>query len=449
MIFRLNIEFGSPWLKKAAWLWIILISLLVVMPAYAKPEASVKSSAVREENPKGVKEVLVLPYIFATDSLGATVGVGGGMKGYGQDQLLVGATVFASSDDAVAGALGVWDFLVPGFDRLFFTFVGSAGHYPRSRAYSSVAYEPGIPPAGSNDSDKNDYVEASGWDNWTDFKLEYTLPLGAAKNKGLVDYHLKHGMLVSPPSGGKTWNPLTSGVSVLMLRQFNRYLTFEEDVGEIEGAVHPLQLGVLYDNTDFPANPSFGSSQYLAVTHDFAWLESDQTWTFLEAEASKYFSLGPSKLARQRVAAFNFWTGSAPTWEAETLDNGYFKINHRPPYFEGARLGGFYRMRAYPSNRFNDRSVIYTSAEYRYTPEWNPLGSVAWLRFLAMDWWQFVAFIEGGRVANTYSVAELTQDWKLDVGGSVRAMVSGGIIRVCAAFSAEGSSVWVMVGHPF
>ena len=106
-------------------------------------------------------------------------------------------------------------------------------------------------------------------------------------------------------------------------------------------------------------------------------------------------------------------------------------------------------MRAYPTNRFNDRSVIYTSAEYRYTPEWNPLGNVSWLRFLGMDWWQIVAFVEGGRVANTYSVSELTQDWKLDVGGSIRAMVSGGIVRFCVAFSEEGSSIWAMVGHPF
>lgn len=433
-----------------AWLIrILLFSVFLAAPLHAKPQATVKLSAIREENPKGSKEALILPYAFATDSLGVTVGVGGGMKGYGQDQLLIGATVFGSSDEAVAAALGIWDYRVPKLERLFFTLVGTAGRYPRSRAYKSLTYRPGGSPAGSNDSDEDDYIESPGWDNWLDVKLEYTLPFGAGRNKGILEYRLKSGMLVSPPSGGRTWDPFSSGVSVLMIRQFNRYMTFEQDVGELEGAIHPLQIGLLYDNTDFPPNPSLGSTQYVAITQDLAWLDSDQTWTFIEAEASKYFSLGSSDLARQRVLALNFWTGSSPTWEEEQLDSGDIRVNHGPPFNEGATLGGFYRMRAYPSNRFSSRSVVYSTAEYRYTPRWNPVARVPWLRFLSMDWWQFVAFTEGGRVAEAYSISELTSDWKLSVGGSLRGMVSGGIVRLCVAFSGEGSSTWVMVGTPF
>jgi hypothetical protein len=106
-------------------------------------------------------------------------------------------------------------------------------------------------------------------------------------------------------------------------------------------------------------------------------------------------------------------------------------------------------MRAYPSNRFNDRSAIYSTAEYRYTPHWNPIGEISWLRWLKMDWWQFVGFVEGGRVANEYSFSELFSDWKVDVGLGLRAMMAGGMIRFDWAVSDEGSSMWVMFGHPF
>jgi hypothetical protein len=106
-------------------------------------------------------------------------------------------------------------------------------------------------------------------------------------------------------------------------------------------------------------------------------------------------------------------------------------------------------MRAYPNNRFNDRSVIYSTAEYRYTPNWNPIGQVSWLRWLKMDWMQLVGFAEGGRVADEYDVSELFSDWKADAGVGFRAMMAGGVVRFDFAVSDEGSAGWVMFGHPF
>ncbi len=106
-------------------------------------------------------------------------------------------------------------------------------------------------------------------------------------------------------------------------------------------------------------------------------------------------------------------------------------------------------MRAYPNNRFNGKSVIYTTAEYRLTPRWNPIGNVNWLRWLKMDWMQLVGSIEGGRVADEYSVSELFSDWKVDGGVGLRAMVAGSVVRLDYSVSEEGSSMWVMFGHPF
>jgi outer membrane translocation and assembly module TamA len=110
-------------------------------------------------------------------------------------------------------------------------------------------------------------------------------------------------------------------------------------------------------------------------------------------------------------------------------------------------LGGFYRMRGYPVDRFNDRSVLYTAAEYRYTLDWNPLGNISWLRFLQSDWLQLVGFIEGGRVANEYG--DLFEDWKVDGGVGIRSMFAGAVVRLDVGVSEESTSAWVMFGHPF
>jgi len=429
---------------------LLLVSVFAPQGVYARPEASTKFSTTREENPNGSKNTLILPYAFPSESLGFSVGVGGGMKGYGQDQLLIGGTALGSFDGAGIGVLGMWDYNLPWFKRLFFSAIGSVGYYPAQRAYAYPFFTPGETRPGSNDSDQDDYVETEGWDNWSDFKLEYVLPIGSAKDSGILAYTTRQGMLISEPSGGETWNPLKSGVTVLLLHQYNRYQTYEpEELGEVDVTVHPFRLGLYYNNTDFPTNPSQGSTQYVAVTHDFAWLESDDIWTFVEFEASKYFSLGETDWARQRVIALNLWTGDAPSWEEHLTPEGNIYTTGSPTFNDGATLGGFYRMRGYPQNRFHDRSVIYTSAEYRYTLDWNPLAAISWLRFLHTDWLQLVGFVEGGRVANEYDFSELFSDWKVDGGLGLRAMMAGGVVRLDVGASDEGVNAWVMFAQPF
>jgi len=439
-------------------LWVSLVFAIVILvacPVLAQMPTSVKMYSLREENPNGAKALLILPYAFSTETMGLTGGIGAIVKGYGQDQLTMAATVFASSDelegkDNAAGLIaGFWDLKIPYTNRFFLTVTGSAGYYPRKRAYSAPLFAPGGTRPGSNDSTADQFTEVGGNDNWLDIRLEYVLPIGAAENESIMTYKLKNGFLTSAPTGGREWNPLTSGVTNLLLKQYNRHQTFEFEPGDLGRTIHPLQLAISYDNTDFPVNPSFGSRQFIGITHDFHWLGSDETFSFWEFGAAKFFSLGESNWARQRVIALDVWTGDSPSWSETTLQNGNIQINNAPPYNEGATLGGFYRMRAYPFYRFNDRSVIYTSAEYRYTPYWNPIGNVHWLRFLKMDWWQFVGFVEGGRVAREYSFSELTSDWKADIGVGIRAMAAGAVLRLDIAAVSEAVGVWFMVNHPF
>jgi len=110
---------------------LLLCTVLSCNIAVAQMPTSVKQSTVRSENPKTGKEWLILPYAFSSETMGLTFGLGGMIKGYGQDQLTFAATVFASNDDLdskddAAGFIGgMWDLRVPYAKRLFISAAGS------------------------------------------------------------------------------------------------------------------------------------------------------------------------------------------------------------------------------------------------------------------------------------------------------------------------------------
>jgi hypothetical protein len=114
--------------------WISLIFVIEILTAWlvtAQMPTTVKNSTLRKENPEGVKELLILPYAFSSKTMGLTGGIGAVVKGYGQDQLTLGAMVFASSNelegkDNAAGVIaGMWDLLIPYTSRLFLTVIFS------------------------------------------------------------------------------------------------------------------------------------------------------------------------------------------------------------------------------------------------------------------------------------------------------------------------------------
>ncbi|MGS0681272.1 BamA/TamA family outer membrane protein [Shewanella sp. 125m-7] len=442
-----NVKQICKWISHALGFACLLLSQF----SYSAPAANVKTTIDRAETPDNVKEKLILPYLFSTDSMGLNIGLGGMLSGYFQDQMTIGGTVFGGEVSRGA-SIGVWNFKLPKTERFFMSTYGFLGYYPDQRAYTGGALEfipSGIPLPGSNDSSNLQYLEANGSSNWFDIKLEYALPIGATKEKGRVEYKLARGLLVSEPSGGREWNPLESGATVMALRQFNRYQSFEFEDESLDGSIHAIELGILYDNTDLSFNPSYGSSQYFSISYDGGWLESNDEWTFINLDMSKYFSLGESDWASQRILALNFWTGYSPSWELEYDEQGGRRITNAAPYNEGATLGGFYRMRGFDQNRFHDKASIYTSAEYRYTLKANPIEDINWLRFLRLDWFQLVGFAEAGRVAPQYSASELLTDLKFDYGVSLRALTAGIVIRFDIAHSDEATNAWVMVDHPF
>ncbi len=173
--------------------------------AQAAVPTSVKSRIDRQETPDRIRESMVLPYLFSTETMGLNVGVGGMIKGIHQDQMTIGGTVFGGdTSHAIAG--GVWNYMIPGTERVFLSAYGMFGYYPQQRAYTTgtESYPPGSPLPGSNGSSNDQFFQADGASNWFDIKMEYVLPIGSTRNDGRVDYKIRNGLLVSEPLEAKS-----------------------------------------------------------------------------------------------------------------------------------------------------------------------------------------------------------------------------------------------------
>jgi hypothetical protein len=389
---------------------------------------------------------LILPYLFATETLGVAGGVGAGASAWPSEQASLFGIVMGTSNSSWATYLVGTSMKLPGARRWFLDSSVSVGWFTEQRLY--VDGNPDFPEggSGSNDSDPENYVEGEGWHNWLTLNFKYVLPTGTRRAEAIESFALDAGIPVAGSPRPGRWNPARSGTTLLQLEPFIFYRTIEPETGRQQGYTGGLGVSVLYDNRDFSPNPSRGSATSLGVAGGAGLDDVSRSWASLRGKYSKYLSLGETRRLRQQVLAFNAWTAYTPTWDQ---DEEVQEIFDRVPPQMGASLGGFLRLRGFPLYRFQDKAAIYYGAEYRVIPRWNPLGQISWLRWLQIDWWQFVPFVELGRVAPSWDLQELHSDLKWDAGLGLRLMTAKVVVRGDVAYSEEGWHFWAMVGQAF
>ncbi len=392
------------------------------------------------------KQTLSLPYAFYNEAFGFAVGYVYGVVGHPQKQSTLLATAMAGSKGSVMGFLIGRDIQMPRVERLFFDPIVSVGYFKDNDAY--INGNPDFPDerAGSNDSSEDNFVEGDGWDNFFRLNFKYLLPTGDGRDSIISTYRMDRGILVSGASGGTSWNPLKSGKSYLELRPFYRNQEIDGDDVSEEIKTNGFDFSLFWDNRDFYANPSHGNGLRLKASRDFGWGDSTDSWTNVQAELDMYVPLKLSDRFRQAVLAFDYWTSYSPTWEEQP--NG--EINNRPPAYAGATLGGLWKLRGYPAQRFSDKAAIYYGAELRVIPRWNPFeGWSTVQKYVGIQWLQFVPFVEIGRVAPSWNIKELHSDMKWCAGLGLRAWAKGIVARIDAALSEEDFKVQMMVAQPF
>jgi hypothetical protein len=394
------------------------------------------------------KERFLVPYAFYNESLNFAIGTAFGGVGYYQEQMSMVGTAFGSTNDSWGLYMLGFDYQLPFGDRLFLDPWISVGKFGELTAYTDGNPQFPNERAGSNYSDEDNFIEGKGSDQHYRFRFKYLLPIGQGSDNIINTYVVDRGLLVSGETGSDVWNPLESGRTFIEVEPFYRRQNIDSDYDDITHKTNGIRFSLFHDNRDFTLNPSKGSTQRLSITRDWDLLDSSGPWTVLEAELSKYFSLGATENLRQQVLAFNVWTADTLTWESDGFVNGKETFK-RPPSFAGATLGGLFRMRGYPAARFNDKAAIYYGAEYRVIPKWNPFDNWQWAKDLEVNWIQGVLFAEIGRVADHWAIDELHEDMKWNVGVGLRAWVKNIVVRIDTAYSEEDVHVQMMVAHPF
>ncbi len=392
-----------------------------------------------------------VPFAFYSDSLGPAAGFSIGNRGFLQPQASAFATVVGSAEGTVYGFLAVRDLAVPSLERLFIDGQLNVGRFSEIDIYRDG--NPRFPDqrAGSHESDPDDFITGDGTDVKVWSLFGYVLPMGHGRDDPKSRLVLREGLVVEGARDTSVWNPLKSGYTLVGVKPFYRRQDVETDeAGDQDIATSGAEFILRYENTDFHENPSRGSYQQLRYTKDWGELGSSAPWETIDFSAAKYISLSPGSRSRQRVLALSLWWIDTPSWNNVGVEDGEI-IFHRPPTYAGATLGGIDRMRGYPEGRFNDRSAVYYAAEYRHIPEWNPLRDVGWLhrRNAHVQWLQFVAGVEVGRVADEFDLQTLHSDMKVAGILGVRAMVNTLVVRADIGITDEGGAVQMTIDHPF
>ncbi len=396
---------------------------------------------------------IVFPYAFSSDSTGLAGGVGFIKQGLLQPNTTLVASLFYGTSQEITtnyeketanlsgGFLSFSNLRVPYTKRFFFSFIGLKSYFPKDNYYLL---------SGKGETKEEDRIITSGDDNFLFTKLEYVLPIGEGLDNPEGNYHLVNGFAMGREEAGNGI-PFITGRTTIGIETFYSHNSFENwksfsKTPFTQWDTNGLRYYLQHENTDYDLNPSTGYQFLLRYSKDYGWLDSLQSWNFLEFKYNQYFNLDTFSFTKQNVLALSLWTGNSLSWDhTQNYSNGI--AQNRPPPWEGARLGGYNRMRGYANNIFSDKSSFYVSAEYRAVLDYNPFKKNSLLP-VAIDWLQVVGFLEAGKVEDEYSF-NLLKDMKYDVGISLRALAAQVPVRFDVAYGDQGVNAWIMIYQPF
>ncbi len=438
---------------------IFLVSLLII--SLVKAQKSNKSEfdgkqptdVVIDSLEENTVEISALPFALYSEVFGWAAGGFVGIQGLSQKNMALYMGGLISTNGTKYGFIQFREFYLPFYPRIYIAPDILGGYFGVLNVYKDPPTSP--PPteskyrAGSNESDKDDYIQTSGYDQWYEMKFRFLLPIGHGKDQIFFSPKLKNGILESGEMGGTSWNPLESGRTFIDVKPFYRK--------RVSFATNGIEFALTRENTDYYVNPTRGSLQKIAFRRDFGWFDSMAPWSVIETDLRWYLPVHEffgHKNSLPKVLALDFWTVNTLTWnnyDVTGIDQygNNIKKYHRSPPYTGAYLGGRYHLRGYYDGRFNDRAAIYYGAEYRQIISWNPFNSWWLTKKLNVHWIQFAFFAELGRVAPEWKFSTLHTDMKWDFGAGLRIFMNNLILRLDNSYGKEGMFIQMFVDHAF
>ncbi|MUK25369.1 hypothetical protein [Aliivibrio fischeri] len=373
--------------------------------------------------PTSLPETAAVPFMYSSESLGTTIGAAGVMKGVGQPQATLFAAGLYSSKGSYLTYLSANNF------QISHSWLVGANAYNAS--FKDMDYHLGA--AGNNDSLPEQEVFTDSVEAQYHLTAQYVLPIGNGESLGARAAY-------QPERKIKGFNPLDSGVSSIELSPFY----YSRELSDVAGWNEPesnwgMKVHFDWDNRNSVRNTTHGSRTELDFTYS-PEASSQQEWWTWEFQQSAFFDLGNlGDVINKQVLALDMYIADTPSWDEQ----------HQPPEYAGIRLGGLYRLRSFGGGRFHGRSAVHYSAEYRVMPDWQPLEEWPIFNLYDVPWWQWVAFVDAGRVADEFSLSTLHSDMKWSAGGAIRFQVEGIVVRTEMAWGNEESQFRVMINQPF
>ena len=373
-----------------------------------------------------VPDTTAVPIYFIGETWGHTVGVGGALKGVGQPQAGLIATGLRS------------------FNGSYLTYF-SAINYKAGEHWliggdilANKLTDNPYQTDGSNDSELNVTRISDGFSDKYRLSFRYILPWGVGKKGADAVFNRTRET--------ETALPTATGLTIFEIEPFysSEDIVVLDNKEEAKGFVFLLD----WDNRNDTFNSSEGSRTSIQITHAPDWL-NENNWNTISFQNSQYFDIGSmGNIFDKQILAFSFHTADTPSWD-KNCDNGNSGECGRPPKHEQNELGGLFNLRSFSGGRYYDRSSIHYSAEYRATPNWQPINDLPGSEMLDVAWWQWVAFLDMGRVADEYNLKTLHTDMKWSAGGSLRFQVKKIVVRFEASQGNEGIGMRAMVNQPF
>ena len=210
---------------------VVLLFGLVFIIGFTHGAAYSQSIMVGPDR-KFKKKVLSVPYAFYNSSFGFAAAYAYAVTGWPQKQSALITSAMVGTTGSVMGFVMGRDLQIPRTDRLFVDLIAQIGYFQDNDINVNGKPKYINKRAGSNDSNKDDYVTSDGWDNFIRFRFKYLLPIGDGKEEIISTYVVDRGMMIEGASGGESWNPLVSGRTYLELKPF--YRSQEVDSEEVQ-----------------------------------------------------------------------------------------------------------------------------------------------------------------------------------------------------------------------
>ena len=180
-----------------------------------------------------VKDWIVIPYAFATESTGFAGGLGVIKQGLFQPQTTLIATAFYGVEQDIitnnqpetanfsGGFLMFTDYKLPFTNRLFFSLQGLKSYFPKARLYFK----------GENNSNYDHAVVSSGASDFLYTTFKYILPIGEGLDNIDNIYDLKNGFAMGREGYGGGI-PFVTGRTSTGIKTFYSHDEFENTSGD-------------------------------------------------------------------------------------------------------------------------------------------------------------------------------------------------------------------------